>query len=156
MGNKTQSKIGRKNVMENNENLVTEQVAENVEVTTEENIQEIPEKTFTQSELNEIVKGAKARAKAQARKEYERKYGKLENVLRAGTGKESVEEITDTFAKFYEGKGITVTEKNNYSDRDNEILARAEAEDIIRLGYEDVVDCFISLFILVKVISDWT
>lgn len=131
-------------MFENNENLVTG-VTENVEVATTEEIateqvEVQPEKTFTQSELNEIVKGAKARAKAQVRKEYDRKYGNLTEVLRAGTGKESVEEMTDTFAKFYEGKGIKISREPNYTDKDIEVLATAEANEVIRMGYDEVVD----------------
>ena len=131
--------------MFDNENLVTE-VTENVETTTTEEIvgeqvEEKPvEKTFTQSELNEIVKGAKARAKAQVRKEYDRKYGNLTNVLKAGTGAESVEEMTDTFAKFYEGKGIKISREPDYSAKDIEVLATAEANEVIRLGYDEVVE----------------
>lgn len=131
-------------MLENNENLAVE-TAENVEtVATEEitgeQVTEPVEKTFTQSEVNEIVKGAKARAKAQARKEYDRKYGSLTNVLKAGTGKESVEEMTDTFAKFYEGKGIKISREPDYSAKDIEVLAAAEADEVIRMGYDEVVE----------------
>lgn len=121
--------------MENNENLVVEQATENVEIPTEET-----PKVFTQEEVNEIVGKSKARAIAKVRKEYERKYGDLEDVLRAGTGKESVEEMTDTFAKFYESKGIKLKEKPSYSDRDIEVLANAEANDVIHSGFEEVVE----------------
>ncbi len=61
-------------------------------------------------------------------------------MLKAGTGKETVEEMTDTFKEFYQKKGIQMPEKPKYSARDIEVLARAEAEDIIRAGYEDVVE----------------
>ena len=127
--------------MEDNKDLVTE-VTENVEQTTEEtNVVEMPtEKTYTQSQLDEIVGKRLARNTAKIRKEYDRKYGDLETVLRAGTGKESVEEMTDTFAKFYESKGIRVLEKPNYSDKDIEVLANAEAADVIDAGYEEVVE----------------
>jgi hypothetical protein len=130
--------------MEDNKNFV-EETTENVEVATTEEIateqvETIPEKTFTQSELNEIVKGAKARAKAQVRKEYDRKYGNLTNVLRAGTGKESVEEMTNTFADFYEKKGIKINREPDYTAKDIEVLATAEANEVIRLGYDEVVD----------------
>lgn len=130
--------------MEDNKNFV-EESTENVEVATTEEIatdqvETVPEKTFTQSELNEIVKGAKARAKAQVRKEYDRKYGNLTNVLRAGTGKESVEEMTDTFTEFYERKGIKINREPDYSAKDIEVLATAEANEVIRLGYDEVVD----------------
>lgn len=121
--------------MSENEILVNQ--TENVETTTEE----IPvPKTYTQDEVDAIVGKAKARAKAKIEKDYQRKYGSLEEVLKAGTGKEDVGEITDTFAEFYRKKGIKIPEKPSYSAKDIEVLARAEADDIIRAGYEDVVE----------------
>ena len=123
--------------MENNENFVAN-VTENVEQTTEE-VAGQP-KMFTQDELNQAVSKGKARERAKLQKQYEKKYGDLENVLKAGTGKESVEEMTDTFTKFYESKGITISKKPEYSQEDVEILAKADADSIIRMGYEDVVE----------------
>ena len=120
--------------MENNENFVQE--TENVEQTTEQT----PEvKTYTQEEVDAIVGKRLARKEARIRKEYDRKYGELEEVLKAGTGKEDVGEITNTFRGFYEQKGIQF-KKPEYSEKDIEILARAEADDIIRAGYEEVVE----------------
>jgi hypothetical protein len=119
------------------ENEILANQAEIVETTTEE----IPvPKTYTQDEVDAIVGKAKARTKAKIEKDYQRKYGGLEEVLKAGTGKESVEEMTDTFAEFYRQKGIKIPEKPSYTAKDIEILARAEADDIIRSGYEDVVE----------------
>lgn len=123
-----------------NENLVTEEVAEN----TEQTVEETPEKKYSEEEFNakldEVLGKKIARREAKIRKEYERKYGDLENVLKAGTGKQSVEEMTDTFTKFYESKGIKINKAQDYSPKDVEVLARAEAEDIIRSGYDEVVD----------------
>ena len=124
--------------MENNENLVTEQVAENVEQTTEQT------KTYTEADFNakldEVLSKKIARKEAKIRKEYERKYGDLEEVLKAGTGKDNVEEMTDTFRQFYEKKGIQIRKKPNYSDDDIRVLAQADADEFIRGGYEDVVE----------------
>ena len=124
--------------MENNENLVTD-VTENVEQTTEET-----QKLYTEAEFNaklDEVMGKKiARREAKIRKEYDRKYGQLEEVLKAGTGKENVEEMTDTFRQFYQQKGIKIPQKPTYTDSDIAVLAKADAEDIIRSGYEDVVE----------------
>ena len=120
--------------MEMNENFVEQ--TENVEVTTEET----PVKMFTQEEVNTMMGKAKARARAKVEKEYQRKYGDLEEVLKAGTGKESVEEMTDTFKKFYQKNGIRFPEKPAYSDSDISVLASADAEEIIRNGYEEVVE----------------
>ena len=130
------------------ENLVTE-VTENVEETTEqiagvEDVEivkpEQQEETFTKTQVDEMIAKKLARKEAKIRKDYERKYGKLENVLRAGTGKEDLEEITTTFADFYTNKGINIPNEPTYSDRDVELLARAEADDIIPSGFEEVVD----------------
>ena len=110
--------------------------AENVEQTTEET----PVKTYTQEEVDAIVGKAKARTKAKVEKDYQRKYGRLETVLEAGTGKKSVEEMADTFEQFYESKGIKISKEPTYSAKDIEILARADAEEFIRGGYEDVVE----------------
>ena len=122
--------------MENNENFVTEQVTENVEQTTEQT----PVKTYTQEEVDAMMGKRLARKEAKIRKEYERKYGNLEEVLKAGTGKESVEELTDTFTDFYEKKGIQIRKEPTYSARDTEVLALAEANDIIDAGFEEVVE----------------
>ena len=120
--------------------------SENVEETTEEIKEQIEEvetsapKTYTQDELDEIVGKRIARNTAKIRKEYERKYGDLESVLRAGTGKDNVEDMTSTFKDFYQSKGIKMPTTPNYSDRDIEVLANAEAEEIIKAGFEEVVE----------------
>jgi hypothetical protein len=81
-----------------------------------------------------------ARQEAKLRKEYERKYGGLVDVLKAGTGKETVEEMTDTFSEFYRAKGIDIPQKPTYSKSDIEVLARVEADEIIKSGFEEVVE----------------
>ena len=122
-----------------NENLVTEQVAENVEQTTEES-----PKTYTEAEFNakldEVLGKKIARKEAKIRKEYERKYGDLTDVLKAGTGKDDVGEMTDTFREFYTSKGIKMPTKPQYTDKDVAVLAKHEADEIIRGGFEDVVE----------------
>lgn len=125
--------------MNENENLVTEQVAENVEQTTEET-----PKTYTEAEFNakldEVIGKKLARREAKIRKEYDRKYGELEEVLKAGTGKQDVEEVTDTFKQFYASKGIKVPTRAEYSAKDIEVLANAEANEIISAGFDEVVE----------------
>lgn len=124
--------------MNENENLVTENVAENVEQTTEQTPQP---KMFTQDELNDIVGKAKARERAKITKQYDRKYGELEDVLRAGMGKDDVGEITHDLREFYTNtKKIDIPQRSQYSERDVETLAKADAEEIIRSGFEEVVE----------------
>lgn len=121
--------------MSENEILVDQ--TENVEQTTEETP---AVKTYTQEEVDAIVGKAKARAKAKIEKDYQKKYGGLEEVLRAGTGKDSVEEVENTFREFYEKKGIKIPQKPSYSAKDIEVLAKAEAAEIISSGYDEVVE----------------
>ena len=131
--------------MNENENLANQQempAAENVEQTTEES-----PKIYTEAEMNakvnEVVGKRIAREKAKIRKEYERenrKRDELESVLYAGTGKKTVDELTSTFRDFYEKKGISMPTQPAYNDADTAILARAEADDIIRAGDDEVVE----------------
>lgn len=131
--------------MENMENIVLENT-ENVETTTEEIIEQVeqPAKVYTEEEfrqkLDEVLGKKVARKEAKIRKEYEKKYGGLETVLKAGTGKENVEDMTSTFREFYEKKGIQIPTEPTYSSRDIEVLARAEADEIIKAGLEDVIE----------------
>lgn len=122
--------------MENEEILEVKQTSENVETTTEET----PVKTYTQEEVDAMMGKRVARTEAKLRREYERKYGDLTEVLKAGTGKEDVGEITNTFRDFYSKKGIKFAEKPKYNDDDVKVLARHDADAIISGGFEDVVE----------------
>lgn len=133
-----------------NENLVTD-VTENVDdLPTEELVdgavenQEQPTEpvaeTFTKEQVDEMIAKKLARKEAKIRKEFEKKYGRLENVLKAGTGEEDLEIMTDTFADFYTKKGIQIPSTPKYSDREIQILADAEANDIISSGYDEIVE----------------
>ncbi len=119
--------------MENNENFVEQ--TENVEQTTEQT-----PKTYTQEEVDAIVGRRIARKEAKIRKDNDRKYGELVEVLKAGTGKGSVEELTDTFRNHYSKRNIPMPKTPSYTDEDIAVLAKAEAEDIINAGYEEVVE----------------
>ena len=120
-----------------NENLVTE-VTENVENTTEQTQQAENPKTYTEDEVNRLVGKKKAVTESRIRREYEKKYGGLFDVLRAGTGKETVEEITDSIGSYFQGRGVEVKSGNELSDTDLAVLARADAESIISLGADEV------------------
>lgn len=134
-------------MFEENTNPVIDEITENVEEQATEELvdgakkEEAPvAETFTKEQVDEMIAKKLARKEAKIRKEYDKKYGKLENVLKAGTGAETVEEMTDTFADFYTKRGIQIPSTPQYSDREMQILADAEANDIISSGYEEVVE----------------
>jgi hypothetical protein len=135
-----------------NEELVNE--TENVELTTEE-IEDVetPETTPTEEETTEpveemipksmaeeMVKKRLARQENKLRKEYAKKYGRLETVVNTGLGTEKVEDAVDKLTEFYKSKGINIPNEPQYSARDLEVLASAEANDIISDGYDSIVE----------------
>lgn len=140
-------------MFEENENLVTD-VTENVEQTTEETQEEVQTESevqdtvqnveqpemFTKEQVDEMIAKKLARKENKIRKEYESKYSKLETVLNAGLGTETVEEATDKLSGFYTQKGIEIPKAPRYSDREIEVLAQAEANDIISGGYDEIVE----------------
>lgn len=127
-------------IIEEKEDLVAEEVTENVEQPTEEAVVEPAQKMFTQEDLNAAVGKAKARTRAKVEKEYQKKYGNLTNVLKVGTGKETVEEQTETLTNFYQKKGFQIPQEPAYTEEDIALLASAEAKEIIDSGFDEVVE----------------
>ncbi len=125
--------------IERDENLEVVETPENVEQPTEEAVVE-PAKLFTQEDMNAAVGKAKARTRAKVEKEYQKKYSNLTNVLKVGTGKETVEEQTDTLTQFYQKRGFQIPQEPVYTEEDIALLAGAEAKDIIDSGFDEVVE----------------
>lgn len=125
--------------MDNTNEFVTE-VTENVDPTTEEAVEKVYTEDEFKSKLTEGIDKGVRRREAKIRKEYERKYGNLESVLKAGIGKETVEELTDSLTEFYEQRGVSIPKEPTYSNKDIEVLANAEADEIISSGFEDVIE----------------
>ena len=111
-----------------------EEIAETEKGNVEQPADEPKEKTYTQAQVEEIVGKRVRRNEAKIHREYQEKYDPLLNVLKAGTGEETVEGITKTLQGFYKEKGVEIPSEAKYSDRDIKILAKAEADDIIQSG----------------------
>jgi len=119
--------------VEGTETAETTEIENNNEVVDEKEV-----KTFTQEELNEIVKGRLAKQERKIREEYEDKYSRVENVLNAGLGTNDISEATERLAEFYKEKGVNIPEQK-LTSRQERILANAEANEIIEDGYEVLV-----------------
>lgn len=138
--------------MEENEELVTD-VTENVEEPATEEMVEgntepttensEPVKTYTDAEVDEIVKKKLYRQEQKLNREFNKQmssYKRAEEVLNAGLGTSNIEEATNNLANFYKQKGITIPEyHDSRSEHDIEVLAKDDAKAIIDLGYEDIV-----------------
>ena len=121
----------------------SEEVDEEVETEEKEEVtepvEEEPKKIYTEEEFNEKFDTKFKRREAKLRREYEKKYSKLETILNAGLGTSSVEEATSKLNDYYKEQGIDIPETNfKYSDEDTKILAEKDADDIIKLGYDEI------------------
>lgn len=129
---------------ENVDTLATEELEERQDTTkapetTENNVEEEKEvEKFTQEQVNQIVQERLRRQESKIRNEYEEKYAQVETVLNAGLGTKTLDEATDKLTEFYKSKGIQIPE-TKLTKRQEEILAEAEANDIISGGYDELV-----------------
>lgn len=108
---------------------------------TDEQVEEVEEKevkTFTQEELDKIVKDRLSRQESKIREEYEEKYERIEMVLNAGLGTNNLDEATEKMTDFYKSQGVTIPD-TKLTARQERMLANAEACEIIGEGYEEIV-----------------
>lgn len=67
------------------------------------------------------------------------KYRQLGNVIKAGLGVDNLDEAISKTSDFYKEQGVTIPDfKDGYSERDEKILANADAKDIIELGKVEI------------------
>ncbi len=67
------------------------------------------------------------------------KYRQLENVIKAGLGVDNLDEAISRTSSFYKEQGINIPEyKESYSERDEKILAKADAQEIIESGRNEM------------------
>lgn len=125
----------------------TEKLVEGGQATTEAG-NTAEEKMYTQADIDRLVNekvdkilpSKLERAKNKLEKEYQKKYGRTETVLKAGLGVESLEDATEQLADYYTQNGITIPEVLPYSEKDITLLANAEAQEIIDGGYDEIVE----------------
>lgn len=132
------------NETENVDTQTTEEFAEGIELTdttdTTENEEKIVEekkevKTFTQEEVDKIVRKRLARQEKDYQKELS-KYKNVENVLNVGLGTSNIDEADSKLREYYKEQGLNIPEptKPGLSDRELQILGEAEADEILELG----------------------
>lgn len=124
---------------ENVEGIELTDTAETVEPIVEEKEEETPVRTYTDEEVDEILARKIARIESKLEKKYEKelsKYKDTENILNAGLGTKDIDEATNQLREYYKEQGVNIPDriKPGLSEREQEILAKAEAEEIIELG----------------------
>ncbi len=67
------------------------------------------------------------------------KYRQLENVIKAGLGVDNIDDAISQSSEYYQNQGINIPKyEDRYSERDEIILANADAKEIIDLGREEM------------------
>lgn len=135
------------NETENVDTQTTEEFVEGIELTdttdtteTEEKVVEEKKevKTFTQDEVDKIVRKRLARQEKDYQKELS-KYKNVETVLNVGLGTSNIDEADSKLREYYKEQGLNIPEPTNpgLSDRELQILGEAEADEILELGLEE-------------------
>jgi hypothetical protein len=154
-----ENEINNDEVVLNDVPETSEENLEEVGIDTSEGgelIQETVEETKTNSEddinklveerankmFEEKVKDRLARDRASQERKYNKelaKYKYLESVINAGLGVDNLDEAISKTSSFYKEQGINIPEfKDSYSERDEKVLAKADAQDIIELGRDEM------------------
>lgn len=92
---------------------------------------------FTEAQktmMNKIIQERVERAK----KAEARKYAPIVDTLKVGLGTSDINELVEKTKQFYTEQGINIPEPIKYSEEDEKILAEAEANKIISLGYDEI------------------
>ena len=69
------------------------------------------------------------------------KYKQLENIIKAGLGVDNLDDAINKTSEFYKGQGVNIPEYKEtsfYSERDEKILAEADAREIISFGMKEM------------------
>ena len=144
-----EEKLEQTNETENAETQTAEENVEGIELTdtsetteTNEPVEEEKEevKTFTQDEVNDIVKRRLARQEREYQKEIS-KYIDTENVLKSTLGAKDIDEANTKLREYYTNEGVDLPEvyKPGLSTREVEALAQMDAKEIIDDGYDAMV-----------------
>lgn len=130
-------------VLEEDENLVQESV-DNTEVVdnneeAEESAPQEEVQTYTQEDLNKILEARTNSLNRKHQKELD-KYRKAESILKQGLGVDNIDDINSQLTEFYTNQGIEIKETSGLNDRDEQVLARADINEIISFGDEEVLE----------------
>ena len=125
----------------NDENLVIkDESVDNTEEVVDNNETEAEEvQTYTQEDLNKILEARTNSLNRKHQKELD-KYRKAESILKQGLGVDNIDDINSQLTEFYTNQGIEIKDTSSLNDRDEQILARADINDIISFGDGEMME----------------
>lgn len=137
-------------LLQNEENVEVEEFTdteEGKEQTSEEDVkkEDESEKLYTKAEMDAEIERISKERETRAYKKSERKaqkeidkYKGIVNTLKVGMGKDNLDELSNSLKDFYKEQGIDIPEKNSLSEKEETILAKAYAQEIIELGEDEI------------------
>ncbi len=107
----------------------------------EAEIEERANKLFEEKVEERLIRDRRARESKS--KEELRKYKYLEDIVKAGTGTNSLDEAIKETADFYKGNGLDIPEYSTLTEEDEETLGISDAEKFLsltNLEYKDIAE----------------
>lgn len=114
---------------------VVQPSAEDIERQIEERANKIAEEKMEKRLIRDRIK--REREEAQTRAKYEQ----LESIMKTALGAKDIDDVITKSKEFYKEQGIQIPEiinKSSYNEREEMILAKADAEEIISLGKKEM------------------
>lgn len=103
----------------------------------EKQIEERANKLFEEKVEERLIRDRASRERKQNKEMA--KYKQLESVIKAGLGVDNLDDAISRTSDFYKEQGINIPEyKDSFSERDEKILAKADAQEIIELGRNEM------------------
>lgn len=161
MENEENEELLRNSETENTDTQSAEEVVENVDGNANSNNQQDVEnndnqdvtekKSFRdllrenpeyQERFNELVQRRVSAKERSVREEYDKKYSKIDNVLKYGLQANDIDDAADKLKQFYEDNGVTIPDvvEQRYSQDDLMKLARMDADEISDMGIDEVIE----------------
>lgn len=124
---------GVENVQEPTEE-VEQPNAEETERQIEERANKIAEEKIEARLIRDRIKREREEAVTKA------KYQELETIMKSALGAENIDDVITKSKEFYKEQGMQIPEiiKSSLNERDEMVLAKADANDIIRLGRSEM------------------
>lgn len=124
---------------------VTEEVVENVEGAQDiesTDVQEQPDiDKLVEERANQLTEERISKRLAREKRKYEKeisKYKRLGQIVETGLGVSGIDEAITKTRDFYNEQGIDIPEENTSREWEEQVLGKAEAEQIISYGYEEM------------------
>ena len=92
---------------------------------------------FTQDEVDKMIASRVNRLEREYQKKFKENEG-LINTLKAGLGKDNVNEIESDLRSFYSEQGIKIPEQPKYDEYEEKILAIAYSDEVIQAGESEM------------------